>query len=69
MLAPELFRKLPETPGNHFHIVSSKSQPGCPSYDQRTKLNIWRSLVLAVLVLTVLVLTVVVLTVLAPLGP
>ena len=37
ILVPELFRKLRETPGNNFHLVSSKSEPGCPSYDQKTK--------------------------------
>ena len=37
ILVPELFRKLRETPGNNFHLVSSKSGPGCPSYDQKTK--------------------------------
>ena len=37
IMVPELFRKLRETPGNNFHLVSSKSEPGCPSYDQKTK--------------------------------
>ena len=31
ILVPELFKKLRETPGNNFHQVSSKSDPGCPS--------------------------------------
>ena len=31
ILVPELFKKLRETPGNNFHQVSSKSNPGCPS--------------------------------------
>ena len=35
ILVPELFRKLRETPGNNFHLVSSKSKRGCPSYDQK----------------------------------
>ena len=34
-LVPEQFRKLLETPGNNFHLVSSKSKRGCPSYDQK----------------------------------
>ena len=37
ILVPELFRKLRETPGNNFHLVSSKSESGRPSYDQKTK--------------------------------
>ena len=37
ILVPKLFRKLRETPGNNFHLVSSKSEPGCPSYDQKIK--------------------------------
>ena len=37
MLVPELFRKLRETPGMQSHLVSSKSEAGCPSYDQKTK--------------------------------
>ena len=39
ILVPELFRKLRETPGMHSHLVSPKSEPGCPSYDQTTKKN------------------------------
>ena len=35
ILVPELFRKLRETPGMHSHQVSSKSEIGCTSYDQR----------------------------------
>ena len=30
ILAPELFRKLRETPGMHSHQVSSKSESRCP---------------------------------------
>ena len=37
ILVPELFRKLRETPGNNFHLVSSKSKRGCSSYDQKLK--------------------------------
>ena len=37
ILVPELFRKLRETPGNNFHLVSSKSESGCPSYDQKNR--------------------------------
>ena len=37
ILVPELFRKLRETPGMHSHLFSSKSEPGCPSYDKKTK--------------------------------
>ena len=36
ILVPELFRKLRETPGKNFHLVSSKCEPGCPSYDKKT---------------------------------
>ena len=36
ILAPELFRKLRETPGMHSHQVSSKSETGGPTYDQKT---------------------------------
>ena len=35
-LVPELFKKLRETPGNNFHQVSSKSDPGCPSNPKKT---------------------------------
>ena len=56
ILVPELFRKLRETPGNNFHLVSSNSKPGCLMLTVP---------VLTVLVLPVLVLTVLVLTVLA----
>ena len=35
ILVPELFRKLRETPGNNFHLVSSSSEPGCPSSVQK----------------------------------
>ena len=43
IFVPELFRKLRETAGNKFHLVSSKSESGCPSYDQKIKIKIWRS--------------------------
>ena len=32
-----LFRKVREGAGIHFHQVSSKSDPGRPSYDQKNK--------------------------------
>ena len=35
---PELFRKVREGAAVHFHLVSSKSEPGCPSYDQKNKM-------------------------------
>ena len=60
ILHPELFKKLRETPGNNFHQVSYKSEPGCPSYDEKQK-KVQIVLILTVLVLTVLVLTVLVL--------
>ena len=37
ILVPELFRKLRETCGIHFHLVAFKSELECPSYDQKTK--------------------------------
>ena len=36
ILVPELFKEVRETPGINFHQVSSKSEAGCPSYDQKT---------------------------------
>ena len=39
MLVPELFKKLRETSGNNFHKVSSKSDPGCPSYLMLSHVN------------------------------
>ena len=40
ILVPELFKKLRETPGNNFHLVSSKSESGCPSYVPNKRNNI-----------------------------
>ena len=37
ILVPELLKKLRETPGNNFHQVSFKSEPGCPSYDPQNQ--------------------------------
>ena len=34
---PRAVRKLRETPGKKIHQVSSKSEPGCPSYDRRNQ--------------------------------
>ena len=38
-LIPELFEKVGETGRNNFHQVSSKFEPDCPGYDQKTKLT------------------------------
>ena len=35
---PGLFKKVGETPGFHFHLVSSKSELVGPSYDQQIKI-------------------------------
>ena len=35
ILDPEVFKKLRESPENNFHEVSSKSEPGCQSYDSK----------------------------------
>ena len=37
ILVPELFRKLGETPGIHFHQVSSKSEHLGTSYEQKSE--------------------------------
>ena len=34
---PGLFKKVGETPGFHFHLVSSKSEIVGPSYDKKTE--------------------------------
>ena len=45
ILVPELFKKLRETPGNNFHQVSSKSDPGCPSNLMLSHVRVSRVLV------------------------
>ena len=36
ILVPEPIKKVGDTGRNNFHQVSSKSEPGCPSYDPKT---------------------------------
>ena len=42
ILVPELFRKLRETPRKNSDQVWSKSVRSCMSYDQKTKICVWR---------------------------